>query len=147
MGGHPRYWRKQTGRTSWLMKPKSIESCATSHDRPSILPQKSDVSTLTQKLDKHHRTETDGVHHLRRRAREGFDMPDPSVRQQEFPFESRIALPESVQPLPVRRAPERSPKPARTANFLAPYPEPLFPRIFSVEANGAACEVLLWQAQ
>src|SRR5262249_12553365 len=110
---------------------------ATSRDRPSILPQKSDVSTLTQKLDQHHRTETDGVHNLRRCAREGFDMPDPSVRQQEFPFESRIALPEGVQPLPVRqqefpfesrialpegvqplpvrRAPERSPEPPRTA--------------------------------
>src|SRR5262249_20742533 len=41
---------------------------ATSHDRPPILPQKSDVSTLTQNLGQHHRTETDGVHHLRRRA-------------------------------------------------------------------------------
>jgi hypothetical protein len=34
------------------------------------------VSTLPQKLDQHHRTETDGVHHLSRRAREGFDMPN-----------------------------------------------------------------------
>jgi hypothetical protein len=43
--------------------------------------QKSDVSVLTQKLDHHHRTETDGVNHLGRRAGEGFEMPGPAVRQ------------------------------------------------------------------
>src|SRR5215831_868766 len=73
-------------------------------------------------------------------------MPDPSMRQQEFPFKSRIALPEGVQPLPVRRAPERSPEPPRTADFHPPAPEALFPRIFVVsEPNGAACEVDLLQ--
>src|SRR5215468_670563 len=73
-------------------------------------------------------------------------MPDPSVRQQEFPFKSRIALPESVQPLPVRRAPERSPEPARTADFHPPAPEALFPRIFvASEPDGAACKVDLLQ--
>src|SRR5215468_12500792 len=112
-----------------------VSPFAISHDRPSILSQKSDVSTLTQKLCQHHRTETDGVHHLRRHAREGFDMPDPSVRQQEFPFESRIALPEGVQPLPVRRAPERSPEPPRTVDFHAPSPNPLFARIFFVASE------------
>src|SRR5262245_17331434 len=76
-------------------------------------------------------------------------MPDPSARQQEFPFESHIALPEGVQPLPVRRTPERSPKPPRTADFLAPSPKALFPGIFSVasEPNRAACEVHLLQEE
>src|SRR5262249_9095258 len=75
-------------------------------------------------------------------------MPDPSMRQQEFPLESRIALPEGVQPLAVCRAPERSPEPPRTPNFHPPAPEPLFPRIFVVsEPNEAACEVDLLQEQ
>jgi hypothetical protein len=76
-------------------------------------------------------------------------MPDPSVRQQEFPFESRVALPERVQPFPVRRAPERSPEPERTADFHLPTPEPLFPGILSVarKPNRAACEVHLLQEQ
>ena len=114
-----------------------------------ILAGKSDVSTLTPKLDQHHCTETDGVDDFRRGAREGFEMPDPSVRQEKFPFESRVALPEGVQPLPVRCAPERSSEPARTADFHAPFPEPLFPGIFSVgsEANGAAGEVHLLQQE
>src|SRR5215831_15302016 len=117
-----------------------------SHDRPWILSQKIRCSTLTQKLDQHHRAETDGVHYLSRRAREGFDMPNPSVRQKEFPFKSRIALPKSIQPLPVRRAPERSPEPPRTADFHSPVPEALFPRIFvASEPDGAACEVDLLQ--
>src|SRR5438093_10884107 len=73
-------------------------------------------------------------------------MPHPSVRQEEFPFESRIALPEGVQPLPVRRAPERSPEPPGTADFHPPGPEALFPRIFvASEPDGAACEVDLLQ--
>src|SRR5207247_1880306 len=76
-------------------------------------------------------------------------MPDPSVWQEEFPFEARIPFPEGVQPLPVRRAPERSPKPPRTADFLAPSPEPLFPGVFFIagEANGAGCEVHLLEEQ
>jgi len=76
-------------------------------------------------------------------------MPDPSVWQEEFPFESRIALPEGVQPLPVRRAPERSSEPPRPADFHAPSPEPHFPGIFSLasEPNGAACEVHLLQEE
>src|SRR5262245_29013965 len=75
-------------------------------------------------------------------------MPDPSVRQKESPFESRIALPEGVQPLPVRRAPERSPEPPRTADFHPPAPEALFPRIFvASEPDGAACEIHLLQEE
>src|SRR5436309_7284578 len=76
-------------------------------------------------------------------------MPHPSVRQEEFPFESRIALPEGVQPLPVRRAPERSAEPPRTANFRASSPKTLFPGILSVagESKGAACEVHLLQEE
>src|SRR5437870_5467238 len=128
-----------------LLRPMKPLSKRRLGQRFSILPQKSDVSALTQKLDQHHRTETDGVDHLRRRAREGFDMPDPSVWQEELPFESCIALPEGVQPLPVRRVPERSPEPPRTTDFHAPSPEPHFPGIFSVASkpNGAACEVHL----
>src|SRR5262249_21965740 len=71
---------------------------------------------------------------------------DPSVRQQQLPFESRIALPEGIQPLPVRRAPERSAEPPRMTDFHPPAPEPLFPRIFvASEPDGAACEVDLLQ--
>src|SRR5262245_5774693 len=69
-------------------------------------------------------------------------MPDSSVRQQEFPFKSRIVLPEGVQPLPVRRALERSPEPPKTVESLSPAPKPLPPGILGVsEPNGAACEV------
>src|SRR5207244_12319641 len=73
-------------------------------------------------------------------------MPDPSVWQEEFPFESCIALPEGVQPLPVRRAPGRSPEPPRTADFHPPAPEAHFPGIFVAgERDRAACEVDLLQ--
>ena len=49
----------------------------------------------------------------------------------------------------MRRAPERSPEPPRTADFHAPSPEPHFPGIFSLasEPNGAACEVHLLQEE
>ena len=101
---------------------------------------------LTQKLNQDHRAETDGVHHLRRGARESFEMPDPPMRQEEFPFEFCVALPEGVQPLPVRCATERSTEPPRTANFHAPSSEPLFPgRFVASEANRAACEIHLLQ--
>src|SRR5438093_2865235 len=132
-----------------LLRPMKPLSKRRLGQRFSILPPKSDVSALTQKLDQHHRTETDGVDHFRRRAREGVEMPDPSVWQEEFPFESRIALPEGVQPLPVRRAPERTSEPPRPADFHAPSPEPHFPGIFSLasEPNGAACEVHLLQEE
>src|SRR5262249_55993200 len=93
-------------------------------------------------------TEGDGVRDVRGGGGEGLGRAGAWMRQQEFPFESRIALPEGVQPLPVRRAPERSPEPPRTADFQPPAPEPLFPRIFGVsEPNGAACDVDLLQQQ
>src|SRR5678809_785483 len=103
----------------------------------------SDVSSLPPELKQHHRTEADGVYDFGRRAREGLQMPYPSVRQQEFPFQSRIAFPECVQPLPVSSPAERSSEPAGVTDFPAPSAEAIFPGRESVgsEAERAACEV------
>src|SRR6185369_89946 len=75
-------------------------------------------------------------------------MLDLSMRQQEFPFKSRIAFPEGVQPLAMRRAPESSLEPPRTSDFHAPSSEPLFPMGFVAgEAHRAACEIHLLQEE